>query len=229
MVHLNTSVTNIQIIQKARPGTVKDVNELKEELVILWVFHGMGVLCIPWRWCGGAPWHHQPPVPGVGQQTQRTLLICILNMYEYVYWSVLQWIALYNIKPNINNTNLSHITYMCIRHTVTHFQRFPAISRRREELPNGVVASEVDLACGKEVHGHAPCCSREQHHRLSKKHPGTGEHHCTIAPLATTWDHWVILSAGHHLGHSRAPLGILTSLKMSEVWNAMSESAVRHV
>ena len=35
MVHLNTSVTNIQIIQKARPGTVKDVNELKEELVIL--------------------------------------------------------------------------------------------------------------------------------------------------------------------------------------------------
>ena len=32
---LNTNVTNIQIIQKARPGTVKDVNELKEELVIL--------------------------------------------------------------------------------------------------------------------------------------------------------------------------------------------------
>jgi hypothetical protein len=31
MVHLNTNVTNIQIIQKARPGTVKDVKELKEE------------------------------------------------------------------------------------------------------------------------------------------------------------------------------------------------------
>ena len=150
--------------------------------------------------------------------------IC-MNMYIDQYCNELHYI----IYIYINNTNLSHITYMCIRHTVTHFQRFPAISRRREELPNGVVASEVDLACGKEVHGHAPCCSREQHHRLSKKHPGTGEHHCTIAPLATTWDHWVILSAGHHLGHSRAPLGILTSLKMSEVWNAMSESAVRHV